>query len=210
MNCPLCESKGPLHHLTDALKRILYACPVCKLIFVGREFLPDQNTEKNRYLEHNNTIDNTEYRAWLKSRIKSSFTHFSVNMRMLDYGCGSVKALANILKEENYQCLSFDPFFYPQLPEGKFDVIFAIETAEHFFEPAKEFSKLINLLENNGLMLIATNTWDEDTDFKRWHYARDITHVSFYHLHTMRWIESNYGLKLVETVEKRSFLFRKL
>jgi len=210
MYCPLCKSNGPFRQNTDALKRTLIFCPVCHLVFASREFLPDQKTEKIRYLEHNNAIDNREYLAWLKSLVNASLRHFSPNMRILDFGCGPVKALAKVLREENYHCFSFDPIFYPLLPEGKFDAIIAIETAEHFFNPGNEFHKMITLLNNKGFLFIATYTWDENTDFTRWHYARDFTHVSFYHQNTMIWIESFYGLELIETWEKRTFLFRKL
>ena len=54
------------------------------------------------------------------------------------------------------------------------------ETAEHFYEPNKEFMRLDSLLEKGGWLGVMTNFYNDSIDFEDWYYRKDPTHVVFY------------------------------
>lgn len=207
--CPLCSSNGPFFIREDAKKRILYSCKACHLVFAGREFLLPPEEEKKRYLNHKNSLTNENYISYLASLTNPLFKFIQPGAKGLDFGSGPVMALSEILSQKGIECKSYDPFFFPHLAEGTFDFIFIIETVEHFHEPIKEFKKIINLLSENGLLLIITSFWNFNTDFKTWHYSRDITHVSFYNEHTFEWLAEIMNLKIIFTDNLKTVVFQK-
>jgi SAM-dependent methyltransferase len=207
--CPLCCSTGPFHKREDAIKRFLFTCSSCKLVFAGREFLLSPEKEKDRYLDHQNSTANEQYMSYLASLTEPLLKFIPPGAKGLDFGCGPVMALSEILSQKGIECMSYDPFFFPILPEATFDFIFAVETVEHFHEPFKEFKKLINLLSGNGLLFIITSVWNLNTDFKTWYYSRDNTHVSFYNEQTFLWLAGKMNLKMKFSDNLKTVVFQK-
>jgi SAM-dependent methyltransferase len=208
--CPLCVSND-----TEVLpfmfkSRTFCHCNVCRLIFVNKDHLPDLNEEKQRYLKHTNTPDNEGYVRFLSQIIDPLKRLVQPNAAGLDFGCGPMPVLADILRNEGYNCDIYDPFFFPEQPKRTYDFISATECFEHFHRPAMDIGYILTLLKQDGILAIMTDTWQTTASFKDWHYVRDFTHVSFYHNFTMAWIGEQYGLKLVFTDEKRVYVFRKV
>jgi len=206
--CPLCLS--PIKHEADFVfkGRNFYRCDKCHLLSVRPDALPDAQTEKNRYLNHQNTIENIGYTQFLHQVVKPIKDVIPNGAKGLDYGCGPAPVLVNLLKSEGYDCAYYDPFFYPELPQQKYQFITATECFEHFHKPLLEIEKILELLVEEGILALMTETWSEIESLNNWHYIRDITHVSIFNIKTMEWMTSKFDLEIIYTNGKNVFLFR--
>jgi hypothetical protein len=191
--CPLCSSAGPFQVLTSAIHIPYYLCDTCALIFMDWAFLPAPETEKEHYQTHENGPQYAGYVAFLNQAIAPTLPYLETGMRGLDYGCGPGPTIQPILKSEGIDCENYDPFFYPVEPKGCFDFIFATEVIEHFFSPGQELNRIRGLLKPGGILTIMTETWDDPANFSDWYYAKDFTHVSFYHADTIDFICDVFG-----------------
>ena len=131
-------------------------------------------------------------------------------MSGLDYGCGPTPTLSGLLKTHELHCENYDPYFFPELPEGEFDFIFATEVIEHFFNPGQELLRIQGLLKPGGILTLMTELWDSVEKFSGWSYARDNTHVSFYHEKTMEYICTHYGFKKLSPGSTRVRVLKKM
>ena len=207
--CPLCLS--PIKHEADFVfkGRNFYRCHECHLLSVCPDALPDALTEKNRYLNHQNTIENTGYTQFLQQVVDPIIDFIPKGAKGLDYGCGPAPVLVDLLKKEGYECAYYDPFFYPELPQQKYQFITATECFEHFHKPLEEIEKILDLLVEKGILALMTETWSEIESLNNWHYIRDITHVSIFNIKTIEWMTSKFDLEIIYTNGKNVFLFRK-
>ena len=101
---------------------------------------------------------------------------------ILDFGCGHGPALADIFIKNKYLIDLYDPFFFPnkEIFSKTYDFITCTETAEHFFNPKKEFDLINTLLKKDGWLGVMTCFLTSHDAFDSWHYRRDPTHVVFY------------------------------
>ena len=89
-------------------------CPTCGSIQIAADLLPTPETERNRYLEHNNQPDNSNYREYLTRFLESAIaTTVSPPARILDFGSGPSPVLSMLLAERGYDVWSYDPIFQP-------------------------------------------------------------------------------------------------
>jgi len=210
LTCPLCSENKKIDQVQDSDRRIFYHCNTCHLIFTDILHHPSFEDEKNRYFKHNNSIDDPRYTAYLRKPINPVLTYLKPGFSGLDYGCGPVPVLSILLQKHKLICDHYDPFFFPGLKKEKlYDFIFVIESAEHFFYPGKEFDQITGLLKPEGILIIMTQLWNEELEFKTWWYARDISHVSFYHKETMDYICRRFNLKMVSCNEPDVFILKK-
>lgn len=207
--CPLCSNTKSFFYLTGPDSRKYNVCNFCKLIFTETRHLPSTQEEIKRYLEHNNDIQFPGYVNFLNQAIEPVLPYINTAQQGLDYGCGPTPTLSVMLKQKGISCDDYDPLFFPELPDKTYDFIFATECFEHFFFPAKELARLDNLLEPGGLLVVMTELWTTAEAFRNWYYVNDLTHVSFYHQHTFNYIAKKYGLKQLESKNKRIVLFKK-
>lgn len=162
-----------------------------------------------RYRQHNNGIQYEGYVTFLNKAIHPALKYLKPDMKGLDYGCGPEPTLSLLLKQEGYTCDDYDPFFFPDLDQNKqYDFIFATECFEHFFFPARDLQKINELLKDDGILVIMTELWQDIEKFKTWHYAKDATHVSFYHQRTFHYIAGKYGLTPL-VADNRVIIFQK-
>ena len=76
MECIVCKSKlTEVFAIIDEKK--YWKCKNCYAKFLDKSHYPDLNTEKKRYLEHNNRIDDIPYRNFL-SKLSVSYTHLTL------------------------------------------------------------------------------------------------------------------------------------
>jgi SAM-dependent methyltransferase len=166
-------------------------------VFSNSNHLPIKAEEKARYEAHNNSIEDQGYVNFLMQAIVPALYYLTPESKGLDYGCGPGPTLSALVQQNGYRCHNYDPFFFPELPEGPFDFIFATECFEHFFEPSKEMELLSQLLMPHGHLIIMTNLWEDNTNFANWHYTQDTTHVIFFHEKTFSYIAKTYGFQVV-------------
>jgi len=208
--CPLCFNKGSFTVVNGPDSRTYRECNKCRLIFTETRHLPLAKIEKKRYLTHNNGIQYKGYVDFLNQAIEPALPLMHKDMHGLDFGCGPTPTLSVILEQQGYACDNYDPFFFPDLPEKLYDFIFATECFEHFFFPAKEMQGIKRLLKPGGILIVMTETWKSAEAFASWYYAKDSTHVSFFHSHTFGYIAEKYGFEKLESCNDRVMLMQKV
>ncbi|PKP02759.1 MAG: class I SAM-dependent methyltransferase [Bacteroidetes bacterium HGW-Bacteroidetes-9] len=208
--CPLCTKPLGFKEVQGPDARIYNHCEKCYLIFTATRFQPTKKEEEKRYLQHNNGIQHNGHVTFLNKAIKPALEYLKPGMKGLDYGCGPVPTLSRLLEQNGYTCDDYDPIFFPELDQDKqYDFIFATECFEHFFFPAKELQKIRRLLKEDGILVIMTEQWQNLEKFKTWYYAKDSTHVSFYHKRTFGFIANKSGMNTLFTDNNRVIIFQK-
>ena len=180
-SCTVCGSRliKPFY-TSDSLK--YWSCNLCETKFLDKEHYINKYAEKKRYLEHENSIDDEGYRAFLSKLANPLKIKINRDSKGLDYGCGHGPALADIFIKDKYLIDLYDPFFFPnkEIFSKTYDFITCTETAEHFFNPNKEFDLLDTLLKKDGWLGVMTCFLTTNEAFDSWYYRRDPTHVVFY------------------------------
>ena len=185
-------------------------CRRCGAIGVDSPFLPDLQTERERYREHNNQPDNPQYLAYLRGFLDSAIRPYvATGARVLDFGSGPEPVLSTLLRDGGWRVASFDPFFAPDpraiTGETSYDAVVLLEVIEHLHHPGEELSRLNALLASGGRIILRTGVFDArdpavDPDaaarFLRWWYRRDITHVFFLTPRTIHWIQRQWNLTI--------------
>jgi hypothetical protein len=181
MNCIICRNPGPASFSTKDSK-IYWSCNVCDGKYLDSLHYIYSDEEKERYLEHNNQIDDMDYRSFLAKLAVPLNEKLSPGDTGLDFGCGHGPALADMLKKEGLNVSLYDPFFFPdkEVLLQTYDFITCTETAEHFHDPFQEFNTLDSLLKPGGWLGVMTCFLTTDDEFENWYYRRDPTHVTFY------------------------------
>jgi SAM-dependent methyltransferase len=198
--CPLCAEKQPARGLRGPDERTLYLCPQCQLIYSAAQDLPSAELEKAHYLRHENSVGNEGYVQFLNKAILPALTFLHAGMHGLDYGCGPGPTLSVLLRNRGFAMDDYDPFFFPELKKDQtYDFIFATECFEHFFAPATEIQRLSHLLKPDGFLIVKTQFWQQLSELPTWYYAKDPTHVVFFHGHTFDWIAAQYGFEVIYT-----------
>lgn len=136
--------------------------------------------EKKRYDLH---ICDDGYRIYMK-KVLDTIRNDIKKGRCLDFGCGKMHLLADLLNEEEKSCEYYDITYYPTLPSGLFDTILLIEVFEHLKTPLEELKHLETMLTSHGRIIIMTQPY-EPKNLEHWWYFRDVTHVSFIHDKTL-------------------------
>ena len=192
-NCPLCKSEA--FEFCTIKERVFYSCSVCKGVFVDKNALPSKESERSRYLSHNNDINDSHYQSFVNPIVDSVLTDFSSDHIGLDFGAGPGPVISKLLNDRGLNTKLFDPFFHnnPELLRRKYDYIICCEVMEHFYNPRKEFILLKELLRNNGKIYCMTAIYDDSIDFKSWHYKNDKTHVFFYKKETLEYIYKEFN-----------------
>ena len=193
MFCPLCNHSSVAFFTTKSHQ--YYCCDFCKGIFMSDDDLPVLSDEKNRYLEHNNDINDVRYQQFVMPIVQQVVDHYTPEHRGLDFGAGTGPVISKLLTDRSYQIVQYDPFFhnYPELLLDKYDYIVACEVIEHFHQPNVEFVRLKEMLKPGGRLICMTTIYHPGIDFKTWYYKNDPTHVFFYHSDTLQFIQKTYG-----------------
>ena len=196
MICNICRSDAASSFETLD-KKIYWSCNVCGCKYLDQSYFIDPVEEEKRYLEHNNEINDKEYRSFLSRLSEPLKEKISLGSHGLDFGCGTGPALADMLTQDGFKVALYDPFFYPDdsLLSKKYDFITCTETAEHFYDPFKEFNTLNELLKPGGWLGVMTSFLTSDEMFENWYYRRDPTHVAFYCEKTFQVIASQRNWK---------------
>ncbi len=210
MTCRLCGSKEIKRLEFTFQNRAFDLCGNCNLIMVNKLSFPSPILEKKRYLKHRNQITDLGYIRFLEQALNPAVSFLEKDMSGLDYGCGPTAVLAEVLRLRGWNCDTYDPFFYPVLKDQVYDYIFATECFEHFFYPANDMLKIMNLLKPEGFLIVMTDTWASVEQFYNWYYIRDLTHVSFFNENTMHYLCRTYNLNLCYSDNLRVFIFKKV
>jgi len=189
VNCLLCQKNQTeivgIFNNVEFLK-----CNNCHSVFKNPSGFVTFEAEKERYLLHDNDVENFDYQNFVKPLVNEVLLDFSAEAEILDFGAGTGPVIAKLLSEKGFNLKLYDPFFHPdrRVLEDKYDVIICCEVMEHFRKPNEEFKILKNLLLPNGKLYCMTQLLPEAESFSNWNYKNDITHVFFYSEKTITWI----------------------
>jgi SAM-dependent methyltransferase len=204
--CPLCGSSGTSPF--EAARRRFYECASCALVFADPAARLPAEEQRRRYLLHENSPSHEGYRKFLAPAVESVRALARPGMKALDYGCGPGPALSALAAEAGIEVADYDPLFRPIPLEPPYEIVFSTECFEHFEETSREIGRVVSLLAPGGLLVVMTALRDGE-DFGRWPYARDESHVSFYHSRTLQWIARRFGLEILQSDGRRTVVFRR-
>ncbi len=207
IQCSLCHGKA--NWFCEFFREPIdfYKCQNCKSIFKDKAHYPDFEFEKQRYLTHNNDVEDQQYQSFVSPITDAVFNHYDSSKIGLDYGCGTGPVAAHVLKQKGYEVVLYDPFFYPDNSYAlkKFDFIICCEVMEHFHKPYEEFKHLSSLLKEQGILFCKTNLISDSIsvdEFKNWYYKNDPTHVFFYSPTALDFIKTELGFQFLSFDEK--------
>jgi len=210
MTCIVCKS-DLVENFKVIDSKTYWKCNCCSAKFLDKSHYLNPALEKNRYLEHQNRVDDKDYRGFLSGLANPLKEKLSKNDKGLDFGCGHGPALVDMLRSDGFRMDLYDPFFFPDksIFSKKYNFITCTETAEHFFDPYKEFDVLDGLLVSGGWLGVMTCFLTDEEMFENWYYRRDPTHVVFYAEKTFEVIASQRGWNC-EIKSKDVVLLRKV
>ncbi len=194
MNCTLCGST-----LIKKKDAYYYDCDICKAIVKDEIYYLIADEEKARYETHNNDVNDIRYQNFTSPITNYVIENFLPEHKGLDFGSGTGPVISSMLMKKNYDIIQYDPFFAPDqnVLNNRFDYIVSCEVFEHFYNPKTEIDRLTSLLKKNGMLLIMTMLYNDQIDFKTWHYRKDPTHVFIYRKETVEYIANEKKLEIV-------------
>ncbi len=214
MSCPLCHS--PSEFLIKADRREYHLCTLCRLIFVPFRFFLTPENEIERYLEHENSLENEGYVNMFQEKIDYMQDHCPNVQTVLDYGCGYEPVLKTLLERAGFKAEGYDPYFFPKLKEDStYDLIVSTETFEHLKHPGEELNKIIHLLLPRGYLAVMTQFYPgkdgqpDSQKFFDWYYKRDPTHICFYGPKTFEWIARQHNFDMILNNSKDFVILQK-
>lgn len=204
MLCPLCQTE-----LINQKDIDYFDCSHCRALVKKPNLYLSEQEEKERYLTHNNDVNDFRYQQFTSPITNYILSHFTKDHKGLDYGCGTGPVISEILERNNFQAKQYDLYFSSdkEVFEHTYDYIFACEVVEHFKRPFKEFNLFKSLLKPKGHLIIMTDIYDDNTDFENWYYRNDPTHIFIYRKETFQYLKDQFGFKDLK-IEGRRIILR--
>jgi SAM-dependent methyltransferase len=201
--CPLCFGNA-----IEFFAPKYFECSSCAGVFCAPEYLPNANSEKQRYELHENDIQDAGYNAFVAPLVNAVIQHQQPMQSALDFGAGPSSAVAHNLQKCNFNIALYDPFFHnqPELLQLQYDFIICCEVIEHFHKPNESFEILRGCLQRGGRLYCMTHILTTEVDFEKWYYKNDFTHVFFYRPETLQWIKQHFNFKSL-TIANRLIVF---
>ncbi len=207
--CPLCHSTDFRAFYQDRRRRY-YRCDRCRLIFVLPEQFLSAEAEKAEYDLHRNSPQDQGYRRFLGRLVNPLIERLRPGDQGLDFGSGPGPALPVMFAEAGYSMAIYDKFYAdnPRVFDRQYDFITATEVAEHLHDPQFDLDRLWTCLKPGGWLGLMTKLALGRSEFQRWHYKNDLTHVCFFSRTTLAWLAKKWGAEIIFS-EKDVILFKK-
>ena len=201
MQCLLCQNN--VENFRNIGDREYLKCISCHSIMLNPKDYISEESEKERYEEHNNDVYDKEYQNFASIIVESVLKDYDKKHKGLDFGSGTGPVITKLLRDEGYNIHLYDPFFanYKEKLKQTYDYIVCCEVIEHFHHPTLEFSRLKAMLNPGGSLYIKTSVYDEDIDFDLWYYKNDLTHVFFYHKIALEYIKKYHNFSEMTIIE---------
>ncbi len=176
-------------------KEFYYKCENCGYLKKINKPSPDKEFE--RYENH---IVDEAYKKYMFNIMNKVIPYMQKGLT-LDFGCGKIHYLCDLLNENRRPCKYYDKFYYPIFPKDVYDNIILIEVFEHIENSLQVLFDLKAHLSKNGKILIMTQIIPKDIE--HWWYLRDITHISFVTPKTMKILAQKINMQ-VEYIQDSS------
>jgi SAM-dependent methyltransferase len=130
---------------------------------------------------------------------------------VLDFG-GGYGLLARMLRSGGYQAWQYDPHVatpflasewtlpdLARLPPYSFDLVFALEVAEHLTEPHAVLGELARVVKPEGTLLLSTSIYEPGLHDSRWPYLATTwgQHVTFWSRRALLSTAGRFGFRSV-------------
>lgn len=164
------------------MKRTLFYCPDCGLVFVPEAQWLSVDDERARYAHHDNTPANEGYVKLLGEVADVVCGLVAPGARVLDFGSGQNAVLTALLRERGLDCVAYDPLYGigPDAFRVKYHAIVACEVIEHLRDLRAELTSLAGGLRPGGRIVVRTQCYPSLVELPSWWYARDPTHLNFF------------------------------
>lgn len=167
--------------------------------------------EKQEYDQHINSPSDQGYRGFLNriyTPIKSCVP--LKNAHGLDFGCGPGPTLSVMFEEQGAKVSLYDKFYYADetVLARQYDFVTATEVWEHLASPNEVLACLWRCVKPGGVLGVMTKLALDAESFAGWHYKNDQTHIIFFSITTLKYLEKQWGARL-EMVAADAFIFRK-
>lgn len=211
MICPLCANQEQTEFDRDKT-RSYHLCSHCTLVYVPREQIVSPEEEKERYDSHENSSDDSGYVSYLRTISDAMTPHLKRGSQGLDFGCGRTTVLSELLEKNDFKVDTYDLYFFPreEVWGKKYDFIVLSEVIEHLATPYETMKRLSSLLSSSGMIFVKTKMYPKNpSDFKRWFYKRDKTHVQFFSDESFSFLAKELSLNAFEKIGEDLYLFKK-
>ncbi len=195
----ICFCKTVMEQL-NINKYKLYRCPKCG--YLKKDIVISDIDAKARYDKHICDESYKKYMVGIYNTIKESLN----DGISLDYGCGQIHELSNIMNLNNQKCYYYDLYYFNEFKDIKYDNIILIEVFEHIDDIYNLLLNLKNNLNKNGRIIIMTERIPDDIN--NWWYLRDLTHVSFVSNKTMEMLKDLLNFKLI--IKEKYYVLEKI
>ncbi|GAB5399714.1 MAG: class I SAM-dependent methyltransferase [Aureisphaera sp.] len=201
MVCPLCKSTN-VKQRVDAFQFL--TCSNCGSVFRNPEDFPNPQKERERYLQHNNNIEDPRYQRFVNPIVEAVVKTFPTTSMGLDFGAGTGPVISKILGDRGYAMHLWDPFFHSDrsVLDKTYDFIVCCEVIEHFHKPYEEFQLMQSLLKPNGTLFCMSELLPGASQFSTWYYKDDPTHVIFYSEQNLLWIQEHLEYAQLEISDR--------
>jgi SAM-dependent methyltransferase len=207
--CPLCYGEDVRAFFHDRQRQYV-RCQTCALIFVPPVYFLTPDAEKAEYDLHQNSPDDAGYRTFLQRLFEPLHARLAPGGQGLDFGSGPGPTLSVMFEEAGHTMTLYDVFYAdePDAFNRPYDFITATEVIEHLRQPRKDLERLWGCLKPGGILGIMTKLAKDREAFSRWHYIRDMTHISFFSVTTIQWLADHWQATLT-WVATDAFLLQK-
>lgn len=203
---------------------LILKCQNCGLIFPqitpGKDFY--QKYYPRNYYHQRRWFFNFLQKAYQKLVflwLQLLLTRLLKKGRILDFGCGQGEFLASLPEsfekygiEVNLQAIQFIKKNFPQIKisrdlsswskkQKKFQTITLWHVLEHLQEPEKILSKLINLLEKDGYLILSTpnsQSWGLSIGRSHWFHLDSPRHLAIFNLKNLTVLLKKKKLKIIK------------
>jgi SAM-dependent methyltransferase len=154
---------------------IRYQCPNCDVIFGDLRFLRMNAKEiSDDYSDVYSFFKEGE--GSIQTLNILNYLDFGKNKTYLDYACGNNDTTINLLTKNNYNIYAYDAYveinhhrFIKNITNVKFDIVYSKNFIEHVINPYEDLQKLIDLLNDDGKLVLIAACWDYCAEFTHYH-----------------------------------------
>jgi len=212
--CPVCGTAEGLTSFEDRWMQLFHSCSECDTVWKDSLLFLSSENEKARYDQHNNTLENTGYVAYLTDFMEKAVLPFvsPEEGKLLDFGCGPGPVLSRLLERLGFTTHQYDPFYADNAAwlTHTYQGVFAVEVMEHVSSPLDALSKIHGRLMKGGYLMIRTELKPSSAEeFRKWWYKDDPTHIMFYSLKSWETLCGWTGFSVRKTLDGNKIILQK-
>jgi hypothetical protein len=209
MICKLCNSQT-VELFGNDTKREYYRCAECELVFVPEMYYLSYVDEKARYDLHENSVNNSGYVKYLNELVTIIKEQYHTRSSIIDFGSGKNAVLSALLRMEGFECSAFDPLYGYSIDFSidKFDVVVMCEVIEHLRDLHKDLLSIRDILKKQTSIIIRTQLYPHKTEFLKWWYIQDQTHINFFSEKTVEYTAYLLHLAFAKTAKNDVFILQ--